>query len=89
MYIIIIVQGWLKMYSQELENFIKSRNYVLGGDDLSKVISPLENPQINRITYHPENNSYSISTSDNFFFNFKAMSYEEAKEKKLVKSKSA
>ena len=77
------------MYSQELEYFIKSRNYILGGDDLSRVINPIESPQINRITYHPENSSYTISTNDNYYFNFKAMPYEEAKKRNLVKSKSA
>lgn len=76
------------MYSWELESFIKSKNFYLGGDDLAFVIDIKKHPQINRIKYDAGSKTYMISTSDNYCFYFKAMPIEEAKEKKLIKSLS-
>ena len=42
------------MYSWELEKFIKERNYLVGGDDLVKILSLEENPQLTNITFSSE-----------------------------------
>lgn len=73
------------MYSWELEQFIKERNYRLGGDDLDRATSIQENPQLNHISYNPYNNHYAMWDNEGNNFNFEAMPYEEAKEKGLVK----
>ena len=74
------------MYSNEINDFIKSKNNVIGGDDLLFLINSSNHPQISEITFHPENNTYTIKTNDNYIFNFYAMPYKEAVCKKLVKS---
>jgi hypothetical protein len=73
------------MYSWELEKFISDRNFYIGGADLEFVIDINEHPQINYIGYNAFSKTYTLSTSDNYCFFFKAMPIEEAKEKGLVK----
>ena len=46
------------MYPWEIKKFIEERNYYIGGDDLLKVISPVENPQLKGIEYKPFENRY-------------------------------
>ena len=74
------------MYSEELLNYIKERNYYLGGDDLIFITNTKEHPQITYIGQ--SNNFYTITTNDSFCFNFKAMPYKEAKKRKLIKNKT-
>lgn len=73
------------MYSWELEKFIKERNYLVGGDDLVKILSLEENPQLTNITFSSEKNLYTICDKDGNSFQFIAMPYEEAEEKGLVR----
>ena len=40
------------MYPEELKGFIKKHNYKLGGEELIRVISIQENPQLNHIEYN-------------------------------------
>lgn len=75
------------MYSWEIGEFIKNRNGKIGGDDLLKIIDPKENPQIQKITYQPSNNTYYMKDNENNEFYFQAIPYEEAKQKGLVKTK--
>jgi hypothetical protein len=75
------------MYSWELKNFINERNKYLGGDDLLKIISLKENPQLNHIIFNPYNNIYEMWDNCGNYYNFKAMPFEEAKQKGLVKQK--
>lgn len=74
------------MYSWELEKFIKERNYLIGGDDLIKILSLEENPQLTRITFSPERNLYTICDKDGTSLEFNVMPYEEAEEKGLVRT---
>lgn len=73
------------MYSYEIQELIKLRNGILGGDELSKATSPLENQQLNHITYNSYENKYEMWDNQGEYFTFKAMYYEEAKQKGLVK----
>ena len=73
------------MYSWELEQFIKERDFYIGGDDLAFLIDVNQHPQINYIHYDASDRSYVMTTSDNYCFYFKAMLLSEAKEKGLVK----
>lgn len=75
------------MYSHEIQEYIKLRNYLIGGDDLLTLTSIEENPQLNHIIYHPDSSSYEMWDRDGEYFNFKAMNYEEAKQKGLVKKR--
>ena len=73
------------MYSWELEQFIKERDFNIGGDDLAFLIDANNHPQINYIAYNSYEKTYMITTDDNYCFYFKAMLISEAKEKDLVK----
>lgn len=74
------------MYSKEIENFINSRNYKLGNDDLLTIINPTNHPQITEIKYDPGSKTYFIATNDNYQFYFEAMPYRKKDdEKKLVR----
>lgn len=73
------------MYPHELEQFIRDRNYWIGGDDLIKVTSPLENPQLNHIQYNPWDNTYDMWDKYGNHYHYNVIPYEEAKEKGLVK----
>ncbi len=75
------------MYSHEIQQLIELRNYIVGGDELMEITSPVLNPQLDHIKYNSFDNSYEMWSNDNYYFNFKAMDYEEAKQKGLVKEK--
>jgi hypothetical protein len=74
------------MYPWELKKFIEERNNVLGGDDLQKATSPYENPQLKNILYDPNNHQYQMWDNEGNYYKFRAIPYEEAKQKGLVKT---
>lgn len=65
------------MYPNELQNFIKSRNYKLGGDDLIKAISITENPQLTHIEYNAYENKYRMWDFEGNYYEFEPIFYEE------------
>lgn len=69
------------MYSWEIVEFLKKRNYLVGGKDLEKVISLIENPQLTRITFSADNNGYKMWDDEGCCFEFTAMEYQENEEK--------
>ena len=75
------------IYPKELEQLIKARNYYLGGDDLMLATSTIENPQLNHIKYEPYENKYKMWDKEGHYYEFTPMPYEEAKQKRLVKTK--
>lgn len=88
------------MYNWEIEAFLRERNYYIGGDDLLKIISIKENPQLTYVKrytgewagekekciYYMEAKSDS-NNEERVKFKFCAMPYEEAKIKGLVKKR--
>lgn len=75
------------MYSWEIREFLKERNYEIGGDDLLELISIKENPQLKIIRFLPYNNSYYMKDDVGEEFFFQAIPYDKAVERGLVKSK--
>ena len=84
------------MYTWEMEKFINQRDKRIGGDDLLKIISQEENPQIKVVRYIAgEGNNYGsdhiVAKNDSGEgtkeFQFDVMPHEEAKAKGLVKKK--
>lgn len=73
------------MYPWELKKFIEDRNSYVGGDDLIKVTSIEENPQLVGIKYKPFENKYYMWDGEGNDYSFTPMPYEEAKAKGLVK----
>lgn len=72
------------MYPYEIAKFLEQRNYYIGGDDLLKVTSTKENPQLNHIKFNPYSSEYEMWDKEGNYYNFKAMPYKEALEKGLV-----
>lgn len=75
------------MYSWEIQKLLEDRNYYIGGDDLVKVTSSKENPQLNHIKFNPDSNEFEMWDEEGNYFKFKAMPYKEAVQRGLVKSK--
>ncbi len=61
------------MYSWEIEQFIKERNFRIGGDDLVYLVTPSNNHQVTGIRYDAFNNTYIMTTSDNYCFIFQTI----------------
>lgn len=57
------------MYSQEIEELLKIRNYCIGVDEYYQIIST--SPQINEISYKPSEDNFEIYTDDNYKFKTK------------------
>ncbi len=79
------------MYSHEIENFLKIRNYLLKTpEEIIEVTDIKKSPQINWIKFHNGENNYEMTTHDNFYFKFHVLTIEEyalecQKTKKLIK----
>ena len=79
------------MYSWEIENFIKERNYYIGGDDLEYLLTPSNNPQITQMSFVQDNGckKYVMRVNDRDVpFIFYPMPLDEALEKGLVKKRT-
>lgn len=75
------------MFSWEIENFLKERNYYIGGNDLNFILDTRQHPQINHIKFNPFDNTYEMWDKDGRYFHFTGMTYKEAKEKGLINEK--
>lgn len=67
------------MYPEELKRFLEERNYKLGGEDLLRVISIKENPQLNHIKYDAYTNKYKMWDIYGNYYEFEAIPYEKVK----------
>lgn len=72
------------MYSWEVEEFLRKRNHYIGGDDLMKVTSILNNPQLDHIKFNSGTSEYEMWDREGNYYVFRAMPYKEALEKGLV-----
>ena len=75
------------MFSWEIENFLKQRNYYIGGKDLNFILDTRQHSQINHIKFNPFDNTYEMWDKDGKYFHFTGMTYKEAKEKGLINEK--
>lgn len=69
------------MYSWEIENLLKLKNYVISNKDYFNICNT--SPQINTVNYVPVENNFYIGTKDNFNFKFKV--YRKEKSDVMVK----
>lgn len=58
------------MYSGEMEQFIRNRNYVLNAEECGKIINIVENPQIKSMKYFCDGNKYIVVTEDGYTLEF-------------------
>lgn len=73
------------MYPEELKRFIEDHNYMLGGEDLIKAISPEENPQLNHIEFNAWENKYKMWDMYGNYYEFTPIPYKEMRK---IKKKS-
>jgi hypothetical protein len=53
------------MYTWEIENYLKARNYKVTREEFIKVVSLVENPQITEVLAVNHKDIFRIKTSDN------------------------
>ena len=58
------------MYSQEMETFLKERNYVVTPEECNILMDVNTNTQINHMQYYCADDEYVISTDDGYIFKF-------------------
>lgn len=58
------------MYSSEMEQFVRDRNYQLNSKELEKIVNIVENPQISSVRYLCDGNRYVVITEDGYTFDF-------------------
>jgi len=59
------------MYSNEIETFLKERDYVLTPEECNVIMDINTNTQIAHIKFLCTNNEYYISTDDGYTFKFR------------------
>lgn len=59
------------MYSHEIDQLLKLRNFLLSREEYLEVVNPKKNPQINFAKYDSQNDSLEVNTTDNYHFKFK------------------
>lgn len=59
------------MYSWEINQILERNNFVICEEDYKDISNAIENPQITNIRYDTFNDSFRISTSDGYLWNFK------------------
>lgn len=58
------------MYSNEIEQFLKERNFIVNSDECMQIMNPNESTQIKEIKCFSSNCEYLISTNDGYQFKF-------------------
>ena len=58
------------MYPSELEEYIKSRNYLLNSIEANIVLDIRNNPQINHIKYNNQDSSYDMWDITGNYYHF-------------------
>lgn len=67
------------MYSEEIDQLIKLRNYILSNDEYFKITDVLVATQIANISYKPDGSGYDyqIATNDGYFWKVKVYKKEK------------
>lgn len=63
------------MYSYEIDNYLKERNYYLNSEEVQYITDISIHTQICRISYNQEFNYYEMWTNDEWYFKFGCMPY--------------
>lgn len=65
------------MYSYEIEEYLRERNYTLTPNEILEIINVSINTQIFYISYNSEYNYYEIRTRDGYCFKFGVKEYRK------------
>ncbi len=58
------------MYSHEIDNYLRTRNWVLNKDEYFYITDIYKNPQISRVSYNCYDNSFVMYTKDGYIWKF-------------------
>lgn len=58
------------MYSSEIEQFLKERNYTVTPEECMKIMDSNKSTQIKSIRYYASDGQYQIETTDGYRFCF-------------------
>lgn len=70
------------MYSYEIEEYLRERNYYLTPEETLEIINVSINTQIFYISYNAEYSFYEIRTRDGYVFRFGCKPYVLERERK-------
>lgn len=65
------------MYSQEIQQLLELRNYLIESKEYLEAFNPSISTQISRLRYNPFNNDYECWTNDNYYWKFKVYRKEK------------
>ena len=57
------------MYSSEIDRLLKIRQYLISCSEYFEILST--SPQIQKVKYNPDKDSFYIETTDNYNFDFR------------------
>lgn len=57
------------MYSYEIEQLLKIRNYLINSEEYLNIMK--SSPQIDHVKYSPYTDEFETWTSDNYYFKYK------------------
>lgn len=63
------------MYSHEIDQLLRLRNYLLTSKEYLEVVDPSKNSQISFVKYNSQNDNFEVNTTDNYNFKFKVKRY--------------
>ena len=63
------------MYSWQINQILERNNFVICEEDYKDISNPIENPQIINVRYDTFTDSFRISTTDEYLWNFKVKRY--------------
>lgn len=64
------------MYSSEIDNLLKLRNYIISNIEYLEAFNPMISTQIQYLQYKPFEDSYYCKTSDGYEWGFKVKKLE-------------
>lgn len=77
----------ITLYFWEIYHLLESKNYFIDREDLLKILSLDENPQLNHIVYNPYDNSYDMWDVDGHHFHFSVLLYKDIQSKEKILKK--
>lgn len=73
------------MTNDEIREFINIRGGYLGGDEIGKIVTTIDKPQIDHVLYKKEENKIHLWSKNGDHFEFTPIPYEEYIKRKVKK----
>ena len=73
------------MTNDEIHEYINIRNGYLGGDEIIRIVTTSDKPQIDHVIYKPNENKIHLWSRDGEHFEFTPIPYEDDIKNKVKK----